>query len=236
MGVMDGIKVVEVAEHGFVPSAAAILADWGADVVKVERATGDPLRAIMGAGLVADTGDFNFLFEQFNRNKRGISIDLRSDDGRAALDRLLEWADVFITNFLPSARTKLRIQPEDVWAVNPRLVYAKGHGQGQRGPDADLGGFDAVSFWARGGIGHILTPTEGPMIMQRGAMGDAPSGAMLAGGIAAALYQRERTGKGSVVDVALLNTAVWQLGVDLTATTVTRQEPRKLHGSGTLPN
>jgi crotonobetainyl-CoA:carnitine CoA-transferase CaiB-like acyl-CoA transferase len=120
MGVMDGIKVVEVAEHGFVPSAAAILADWGADVVKVERATGDPLRAIMGAGFVADTGDFNFPFEQFNRNKRGVSLDLRSADGRAALDRLIVWADVFITNFLPSARTKLRIEPEDVWAVNPR--------------------------------------------------------------------------------------------------------------------
>src|SRR6476661_9854173 len=228
MGVMDGVKVLEVSEHGFVPSAAAILADWGADVVKVERPTGDPLRGIMGAGLVADTGDFNFLFEQFNRNKRGISIDLRSDDGRAALDRLLEWADVFITNFLPSARTKLRIQPEDVWAVNPRLVYARGHGQGQRGPDADLGGFDSVSYWSRGGIGHVLTPTDGPMIMQRGAMGDAPSGAMLAGGIAAALFQRERTGKGMVVDTALLNFAVWQLGVDLTATTILREEPQKM--------
>ncbi len=134
MGVMDGIKVVEVAEQGFVPSAAALLADWGADVVKVERPTGDPLRHIMGAGLVADTGDFNFLFEQFNRNKRGVSINLRTEDGRAALDRFLEWADVFITNFLPSARTNLRIQPEDVWAVNPRVVYARGHGQGQRGP------------------------------------------------------------------------------------------------------
>src|SRR6185437_8248157 len=183
MGVLDGVRVVEVAEHGFVPSAAAVLAEWGADVVKVERPSGDPLRAIQGMGLVADTGDFNFLFEQFNRNKRGVSIDLRTDDGRATLDRLLEWADVFITNFLPSARTKLRIQPEDVWAVNPRLVYARGHGQGQRGPDADQGGFDAVSYWSRGGIGHMLTPPDGPFIMQRGAMGDAPSGALLAGGV-----------------------------------------------------
>src|SRR6476646_370536 len=234
MGVMDGIKVVEVAEHGFVPSAAAILADWGADVVKVERATGDPLRAIMGAGLVADTGDFNFLFEQFNRNKRGVSIDLRSDDGRAALDRLLEWADVFITNFLPSARTKLRIQPEDVWAVNPRLVYARGHGQGQRGPDADQGGFDSVSYWARGGLGHVLTPTDGPLVMQRAAMGDGPSGAFLAGGVAAALYRRENTGTGSVVDVALLGTAVWTLAPDLVATTILRTDPEPLGGGMVL--
>ena len=227
MGVMDGIKVVEVAEHGFVPSAAAILADWGADVVKVERATGDPLRHIMGAGFVADTGDFNFLFEQFNRNKRGVSIDLRTDDGRAALDRLLEWADVFITNFLPSARTNLRIQPEDVWAVNPRLVYARGHGQGQRGPDADQGGFDAVSYWSRGGIGHMLTPPDGPFIMQRGAMGDAPSGAFLAGGVGTALFQRERTGKGVLVDVALLGSAVWTLAVDLVPTSVLEHDPDK---------
>ena len=123
-------------------------------------------------------------------------LDLRVPEGRDVFDRLIEHADVLVTNFLPSARTKLRVDPDDVWAVNPRLIYAKGHGQGQRGPDADLGGFDAVSFWARGGIGHILTPADGPVIMQRGAMGDAPSGAMLAGGVAAALYQRERTGKG----------------------------------------
>ena len=228
MGVLDGVKVVELAEHGFVPSCGAILGDWGAEVVKVERPTGDPLRAIMGAGFVANTGDFNFLWELYNRNKRGIALDLRVPEGRDAFDRLIEHADVFITNFLPSARTKLRTKPEDLFAVNPRLVYAKGHGQGQRGPDADAGGFDAVSYWSRGGVGHILSPEGGPMIMQRGAMGDAPSGAMLAGGIAAALFRRERTGKGMVVDTALLNFAVWQLGVDLTATTILREEPQKM--------
>ena len=235
-GVLDGVKVVELAIHGFVPSCGAVLADWGADVVKIEAPQGDPLRHIMGAGLVADTGDFNFLWELFNRNKRGVAVDLRVDEGRAVFDRLLEDADVFLTNFLPTARAKLRVNPDDIWKVNPRIVYAKGHGQGQRGDDADLGGFDAVSYWARGGLGHVLTPPQGPMIMQRGAMGDAPSGAMLAGGVAAALYRREKTGKGIVVDVALLNMAVWQLGVDLTATTVTRQEPQGLHGTTALPN
>jgi len=130
MGVLDGVKVLEVAEHGFVPSAAAILAEWGADVVKVERPTGDPLRQIMAMGFVADTGDFNFLFEQFNRNKRGVAIDLRNDEGRAALDQLIGWADVFITNFLPSARAKLSLAPADIWAVNPKCVYAIGSGQG----------------------------------------------------------------------------------------------------------
>jgi crotonobetainyl-CoA:carnitine CoA-transferase CaiB-like acyl-CoA transferase len=225
MGVLDGVKVVEVAEHGFVPSGAAILAEWGADVVKVERPTGDPLRGIQAMGLVADTGDFNFLFEQFNRNKRGVAIDLRDADGRAVLDRLLAGADVFITNFLPSARAKLRLDPSDVWAVNPRCIVAIGSGQGLRGPDAELGGFDAVSFWARGGIGHMLTPQGGPLTMPRGAMGDAPSGAYLAGGVSAALFQRERTGKATVVDVSLLGAAVWTLSVDLVPTSILGVDP-----------
>jgi crotonobetainyl-CoA:carnitine CoA-transferase CaiB-like acyl-CoA transferase len=236
MRVLDGVRVIELAEHGFVPSCGAVLGDWGADVIKIERPTGDPLRAVMPAGLVADTGDVNFLWELYNRNKRGVALDLRVPEGRDVFDRLLDDADVLITSFLPSARDKLRVQPEDCWARNPRLVYARGHGQGQRGPDADHGGFDAVSFWARGGLGYVLTPPEGPLIMQRGAMGDAPSGAMLAGAVAAALFQRERTGKGIVVDVALLNTAVWQLGVDLTATAILREEPARFAARGPLPN
>ena len=236
MGVLDGVRVVELAIHGFVPSCGAILADWGAEVVKVEAPQGDPLRGMMAAGLAVDTGDINFLWELYNRNKRGIALDLRVPEGRAVFDRLLEGADVMITNFLPNAREKLHVTPEDVWKVNPRLIYAKGHGQGQRGPEADQGGFDSVSFWARGGLGHTLTPPQGPMIMQRGAMGDAPSGAMLAGGVAAALYRREKTGKAVVVDVALLNTAIWQLSMDLTSTTIMRDSaPSMMAGKG-LPN
>jgi crotonobetainyl-CoA:carnitine CoA-transferase CaiB-like acyl-CoA transferase len=236
MGVLDGVKVVELAEHGFVPSCGAILADWGAEVVKIERPTGDPLRVVMAQGFVADTGDFNFLFELYNRNKRGITLDLRVAEGRAVFDRLIAEADVFITNFLPSAREKLHVTPDDVWKVNPRLVYAKGHGQGQRGPDADLGGFDAISFWARGSVGHILTAPDAPLVMPRGAFGDAPSGAMLAGGVAAALFARERTGKGVVVDTALLHTAIWQLSTDLTATAYLREEPQKLRAGKVLAN
>lgn len=236
MHVLDGVKVVELAIHGFVPACGATLGDWGAEVIKVEDPKGDPLRLVIKSGFAADTGDFNFLWELFNRNKRGIALDLRITEARDVFDKLIEEADVFITNFLPNAREKLRVTPEDLWKVNPRLIYAKGHGQGQRGPDADKGGFDAVSFWARGGLGHTLTPPEGPLIMQRGAMGDAPSGAMLAGGVAAALYRREKTGKGVVVDVALLNTAIWQLGMDLTSTTILREEPQGLQTTRALPN
>jgi crotonobetainyl-CoA:carnitine CoA-transferase CaiB-like acyl-CoA transferase len=226
MGVLDGVKVLEVAEQGFVPSAAAILADWGADVVKVERPTGDPLRHYAKLGVVPDVEGFNILFEQFNRNKRTVAIDLRNGDGRAALDHLVGWADVFITNFLPSAREKLRLDPDDVWAVNRRCVYAIGTGQGLDGPDAELGGFDAVSFWARGGMGHILTPDGGPLVLSRGAIGDAPGGAYLAGGVAAALVKLARTGEPSVVDVSLLGAAVWTLSVDLVATAASGVEAK----------
>jgi len=138
-----------------------------------------------------------------------------------------------LTSYLPSTRAKLRIDPDDVFAVNPRLVYGRGHGQGQRGPDADAGGFDGVSFWARGGVGNALTPPGGPLVMPRPAMGDGPSGMFLAGGIAAALFERERTGKGVVVDVSLLAGAVWTLAPDLVATSVTGVEPPRVNAATT---
>jgi crotonobetainyl-CoA:carnitine CoA-transferase CaiB-like acyl-CoA transferase len=227
VSVLEGVRVLEVAEHGFVPSAAAILAEWGADVVKVERPSGDPLRLIMSMGFVADTGDFNWLFEQFNRNKRGVAINLRDPEGRAALDKLIEWADVYITNFLPSARDKLSLNPDDIWRVNPRCIYAIGSGQGLEGPDADQGGFDAVSYWARGGLAHMLTQPGAPLVQPRGALGDGPGGAYLAGGIAAALFKRERTGEPTLVDVSLLGAAVWTLSNDLVPTTILQAEPQR---------
>ena len=234
MSVLEGVRVLEVAEHGFVPSSAAILAEWGADVVKVERPTGDPLRLIMSMGFAADTGEFNWLFEQFNRNKRGVALDLRNPEGRAALDKLIAWADVYITNFLPSARDKLRLNPDDIWLVNPTCVYAIGSGQGLDGPDADQGGFDAVSYWARGGLAHMLTQKGAPLVQPRGALGDAPSGAFLAGGIAAALFRRERTGEATLVDVSLLGAAVWTLSNDLVPTTILQAEPQRHVAGKTL--
>jgi crotonobetainyl-CoA:carnitine CoA-transferase CaiB-like acyl-CoA transferase len=223
---LEGIRVIEVAEQGFVPACAATLADWGADVVKVERPEGDPLRSIMRNGLVDQAGEFNFPVEIANRNKRDVAIDLKNPEGRALLDRLIARADVFITNQLPKVLRKLRLEPKEVFAVNPRIVYARGHGQGQKGPDAEAGGFDGVSYWARGGLAHMITPPGAATVsMQRPALGDHPSGAQLAGGIAAALVKVARTGKGVKVDLSLLASAVWALGPDLAYTSFMGHEP-----------
>jgi crotonobetainyl-CoA:carnitine CoA-transferase CaiB-like acyl-CoA transferase len=224
---LDGVRVVELAEQGFVPSAGAVLADWGADVVKVERPQGDGLRQVMHSGLVVDTGDFDFLVEQINRNKRDVAIDLAVDGGRDLLLRLVARADVFVTNQLPKVLRKFAIEPGDLFAVQPRLVYARGHGQGTKGPDAESGGFDAVSYFSRSGMAHMLAPEGGPLVMQRPGMGDIPSGAILAGGIAAGLLHARHTGRGCVVDVSLFASGLWTMAPDLVATSVLGHEPPK---------
>jgi crotonobetainyl-CoA:carnitine CoA-transferase CaiB-like acyl-CoA transferase len=226
--VLAGVHVLEVAEQGFVPSGAAVLADWGADVVKVERPEGDALRAVMKQGLVpVQTGAFDFLVEQVNRNKRNLCLDLKRPESRPVLERLVAWADVFITNQLPQVRRKLGIEAADLFAINPRLIYARGHGQGTKGPDAEVGGYDAVSYWSRAGLGHMLSGATG-VVMQRPAQGDIPSGMFLAGGIAAALFARERDGRGRTVDVALLAGGVWTLAPDLVAASVLGADPPRL--------
>jgi len=127
---LTGIKVLDFSEHGFVPSAAAVLADWGADVIKIERPEGDPMRQIIKNNLVADADGYDYLFQLVNRNKRGVAVDVTVPRGREVFERLVRWADVYITNQLPRVRRKLRTEPADLFAINPRLVFAKGHGQG----------------------------------------------------------------------------------------------------------
>jgi len=216
--VLKGIRVLEVAQWWFVPSAGAILADWGADVVKIEHPeTGDPQRGLVTSGLVPK-GGFNFMWEQPNRGKKSVAIDIRKPGGRDLLYRLAEQSDVFLTSFLPEARRKLEIDVEHIRRINPRIVYARGTGQGTRGPDAERGGYDGASYWARGGIAMALTGagTEGPPIMQRPAFGDSIGGLTVAAGIAAALFKRERTGEPSVVDISLLGAAMWNISADVT--------------------
>jgi crotonobetainyl-CoA:carnitine CoA-transferase CaiB-like acyl-CoA transferase len=230
---LEGVKVVELAEFAFVPACSALLGEWGAEVVKVERPGGDPFRS-MRSGIVDASGGVNSTWEQFNRNKRSVTIDLSHPRGREALEPLVRWADVFVTSYRPRARRKLRVEPEDLFALQPRLVYARGHGQGQRGPDAEAGGFDAVSYWHRAGVCHVLTPQGQPPLNQRGGLGDAPSGLALAGGVAAALFAAQRSGRGVVVDVSLMSFGMWQISVDLTATSAYGAPPHL--DTGRVPN
>jgi crotonobetainyl-CoA:carnitine CoA-transferase CaiB-like acyl-CoA transferase len=162
------------------------------------------------------------MFQIVNRNKRGIALDVQEPAGRDVFERLVRWADVYITNHLPRVRRKLRTEPADLFALNPRLVYAKGHGQGQRGPDAEAGGYDGASYWARGSLAHLLTaPEADEPINQRPGIGDIPSGMFLAGAVCAGLVSVLRTGNGVVVDTALLNAATWSLGPDMAYSSLT---------------
>ena len=215
---LEGIRVLEVAMYGFVPSAGAVLTEWGADVIKVEHPTrGDPLRGLISSGIIPGAHGLNFFIENGSRNKRSLGLDLNTDKGREVLYALVRRADVFLTSFLPPARRRMRIDCDDLKRINPRIIYAKGSGQGPKGPEAERGGFDAGSFWSRGSVAHMLTEPGKPPIMQRAAFGDTIGATFIAGGIAAALYHREKTGEGSVVDVSLLGTAVWLMAPDILA-------------------
>jgi len=214
----DGIRVVELAQWVFVPVAGALLADWGAEVIHIEPLRGDPYRGLMTQGIGADNAGVNLSMALANRGKRSLALDVQNEQGRDVLLRLLDSADVFLTNLRPRALNRLGLDAETVRERYPRLVYARGHGYGVRGPDADQAGYDASAFWARGGLAHMLTPPDRDYpISQRGAMGDRNGAMALAFGIAAALLRRERSGVGGVVDVSLLATAMWTLSSDVLA-------------------
>jgi crotonobetainyl-CoA:carnitine CoA-transferase CaiB-like acyl-CoA transferase len=193
------------------------------------------MRSVIRNGLSPAAEGVDYLFELANRNKRGLALDVTKPAGRAVFERLVQRADVYITNQLPRVRRKLKTEPDDLFALNPKLVFAKGHGQGQRGDDAEAGGFDSVSFWSRGGMGHMLTdPDATKLVGQRPALGDVPSGMFLAGGVCAALVHTMRTGKGCVVDTSLLNAAMWTLGPDMAYSSITGHEmPRAKLSAGT---
>ena len=217
-GAFEGVRVVELAQWVFVPVAGALLADWGADVVRVERLEGDPYRGLATQGIGTDRGGVNLSVALANRGKRSVTLNLRHEQGLAALHVLLSSADVFLTSLRPGALVRLGLDTDTVRQRYPKLIYARGHGFGARGPDADQAGYDGSAFWARGGLAHILTPAEHDYpISQRGAMGDRNAAMALAFGIAAALLKRARTDTGSVVDVSLLATAMWTLSSDLLA-------------------
>lgn len=220
---MKGVRVLEVAIYAFAPSAAAILGDWGADVLKIEHPIlADPGRTTAAWGVPALVDGVSHLWEVPNRGKRAMTLDLATPEGKNILLRLVDDSDVFITNFLPAARRKLGIEPEDIQGRNPRIVYARGSAQGPKGPMAERGGFDGVTYWTRTGASIGVTPPEAPtpLAMPGPGFGDLQCGMALAGGIGAALFHRERTGKGSVVDVSLMSMGLWAMGMTISGTSV----------------
>ena len=215
---LEGIRVVEVAQFTFVPSAWAVMADWGADVIKVEQATaGDGQRGLRQLGPVKLEGPGNPAFEHPNRGKRSVGVDIGTPEGLEIVLRLVEGADVFLTNFLPAARSRLGIEVDAVRARNPDIVYARGSAFGDEGAERESGGYDMTGYWCRGSSGASITPsgTVG-VIPQPPAYGDTIGGMTIAGGIATALFQRERTGEARVVDISLLGTAMWNISADIT--------------------
>ncbi len=214
--ILKGVRVVEVSSWLFVPAAGAVLADWGADVVKIEHPImGDPIRGLTNAE--ASGALMNPNTELPNRGKRSVGVDIGTDGGKKILHTLVKSADVFLTNFLPDARKRLAIDVEDIQALNPRIVYALGTGQGSLGAEAEDGGFDLASAWARGGAAFQMTPTGGEPPNQPGSFGDLSGGMNLAGAVAAALYRRERDGHAPVVEVSLYATGMWWMAQAITA-------------------
>lgn len=210
--VMKGVRMLEVAQFTFVPAAGAVMTDWGADVIKIEHPVrGDAQRGIKELQRLAVNPQRSALMQHPNRGKRSVGIDVSTPEGQELLYEIAKTCDIFLTNYLPSARQKLKIDLEHIRAANPNIIYVRGSAFGEKGPERDKGGFDSTAYWARGGSSVLVTPKEleGPLTQPGPAYGDTIGGMNIAGGIAAALFHRERTGEATEVDVSLLSSGIW---------------------------
>ena len=213
-GPLDGVRVVELGVWVAGPAAGGVLADWGADVVKIEPpGVGDPARLF--AGMLGGDLPFNPPFELDNRGKRSIVIDLASDDGRTVALELVDRADVFLTNVRLAGLERLGFDGDTLTDRNPRLIYCALTGFGLDGPERDRAAYDIGAFWARSGIAHLLTQPGGTPPFQRGGMGDHGAGMAAAAGVCAALVARATTGKGQVVSTSLLRHGAYTIGFDI---------------------
>ncbi|CAN5693466.1 CaiB/BaiF CoA-transferase family protein [soil metagenome] len=212
-GPLAGIKVIELGVWVAGPATGGILADWGADVIKVEPPAGDPARTF-GRMLGLEPGA-NPPFEMDNRSKRSVVLDLSTPDGHATMLELISGADVFITNVRLAALRRLELDFDAVAAANPSLVYGLITGYGSEGPDRDRPAYDVAAFWARAGLAHLLTRPGDTPPFQRGGMGDHSAGMTLAAGVCAALVARDRTGTGQLVATSLYRQGVYTVSFDL---------------------
>jgi crotonobetainyl-CoA:carnitine CoA-transferase CaiB-like acyl-CoA transferase len=213
-GPLEGVKVVELALWVAGPSAAAILCDWGAEVIKIEPPQGDPFRG-WTTSMIGATLATNPPFELDNRGKRSVALNLENEEGRAIARGLIEDADVLVTNMRPRVLDRYGFSYEELSEANPRLVYCHITGYSLEGPDRDRAAYDVGAFWARGGVAAGLTPPGHEIPQQRGGMGDHMAGNGAAGAVCAALLARERTGRGQKVHLSLLRMGAYMMGWDL---------------------
>src|SRR3982075_3219807 len=214
--IFSGLKVVDLASFIAGPSAAVILSDFGADVIKVEPPSGDLWRIAhhLPPQPVAEDA---YPWHLANRNKRGMALDLKSPSAQQVLEKLVKWADVLIVNTPHPARARLKLEYQDVVRWNPRLIYADISGFGDKGPDANLPGFDITSYWARSGLLSMTRDAGAPPTWPVAGSGDNATAVGLYSAIVTALYRRERTGKGSYVTTSLLAEGVWSASVSIQA-------------------
>ena len=225
-GPMEGFRVVELGVWVAAPAAGAILADWGADVVKIEPPGGDPARsfgAMMGLDSELGTAS-NPPFQMDNRSKRSIMLDLATPEGRRTAVELIAGADVFLTNVRPTALVRLGLDFDTVATCNPRLVYGLITGYGTDGPDAGRAAYDVAAFWARAGIADLLTRPGDTPPFQRGGMGDHSAGMTLAAAVCAALLARNRTGTGQLVTTSLYRQGAYTVSFDLNTLLMSGQQ------------
>jgi len=214
--IFSGLKVVDLASFIAGPSAAVILSDFGADVIKVEPPSGEMWRIGHKIPPQPQAND-PYQWHLANRNKRGMTLDLKSPSAQQVLEKLVKWADVLIVNTPHRARKKLKLEYEDVAQWNPRLIYADVTGFGEKGPDAELPGFDITSYWARSGLLSMTRDAGAPPTWPVAASGDNATAVGLYSAIVTALYRRERTGKGSYVTTSLLAEGIWSASVSIQA-------------------
>lgn len=233
---LEGIKVIETATVYAGPMASRLLSDWGADVIKIENPMSADIaragrsrvqRVAMASGRTIFS-DIPYVTENLNYNKRGMTLNLAQDSGREIFHRLLEKADVLVTNQLPNVLKKLKLDYETLSQINPRLIQANFTSYGKKGPDKDMGAVDYTGYWARSGYSHVIQKVGMPPIMSPSGSGDSVAALAIAFGIMTALYLRERTGVGQEVDTSLYQSGVFTIFVDIGGALVTGQDRQEI--------
>lgn len=228
---LEGIKVIDLSQVAAVPMAARILGDFGADVVHIENpATGDFWRYYQQNQARSNycvQSEFNYNWENFNRNKRSVTVNLYSESGRKIIHRMVESADVFLTNLRPYEQERFDVTYKRLSQINPRIIYGCVTGYGKEGPEKDAPAYDYTAYWARSGFEYILSATGGgvPCLAFRAAMGDNVAALALACGVMIALYTREKTGTGQEINISLQHIGLYQISFDISGALITGQDP-----------